>query len=518
MPIMPFDSKHMFPRSLLMPFILGVSIFALTPAPTRSAAIDSPGQPNTRVIVQLNTTPSDAIRAELETLGKVHGWIDRFQIVAMTPTPHDLQVIASLPYVVSLQPDDEVELLSVGSWDKDIIDVVDVEESGAVGNPDPREVAETGSGVHIALIDTGLGSDWRDVLGEDKVDVALARSFVEGTRLANGRTVGPEFPNPLPGNLWEHDFCLHGTGVAAPITGFKIGDTRVEGVAPGAKLIPLKVSGNGCLAFWEGGHTDRSGLNISRILAALDYLIGLKEQHIIGPTILSLSIAIGRRPLVETAINAVLSSGIIVVAAAGNSGEQGMPFLASYPQVISVGAVGWTKEFRPGTLASPNLDFWWTQDVGFDPDPVSGPNESSEAYVATYSSRAIPSLGQELDLLAPADNIVLPHHVPGKTFFDFAGGTSFAAPVVAGVAALMLEKNPSLTEAHVESILKATALPMSPVDTREGLLHQNVFSGELVERSISWDDDCAGVPCDPVGAGIVQADAALAATPRPTGL
>jgi subtilisin family serine protease len=433
----------------------------------------------------------------------------------MTPTPTGLQAITSLPYVVSIEPDDEVELLSVGSWDKDMIDVVDVQESGAVGNPDPREVTETGTGVHIALIDTGLGSDWRDVLGDDKVDVALARSFVEGARTANGLSVGPEFPNPLPGNLWEHDFCLHGTAVAAPITGMTIGSTRVDGVAPGAKLIPLKIIGNGCTSFSLTGHNPQSTTStLSRVLAAFDYLIGLKEQHIIGPTILSLSIGLRRRPLAEIGINAVLSAGIIVVQAAGNSGELGSEV---YPQVISVGSIGWTKQFRPGTLASPNRDFWWTQDVGFDPDPVSGPDESSEAFVSIFSSRAIPSLGQELDLLAPANHVVLPVASVSGTFFDSVGGTSFAAPVVAGVAALMLEKNPSLTQAQVESILKASALRMNPVDTRAGVLYIPVFGGADFEGTVSWDDDCAGVPCDPVGAGIVQADAALAATPSPTG-
>jgi hypothetical protein len=73
----------------------------------------------------------------------------------------------------------------------------------------------------------------------------------------------------------------------------------------------------------------------------------------------------------------------------------------------------------------------------------------------------------------------------------------------------MLEKNPTLRQTDVETILKTTAPPMNPVDSRPG-----VFSGfnEMV-GTISWDTDCSGVPCGPAGAGLLQADGAVAATP-----
>jgi len=502
-------------HALLIPVAIATLILALTPAPGRSDALAVPTPPDGRLIVRLTTAPTDAMLAELATLGEVHGWINRFRIVALTPAPANRAALVALPYVASVQADDDQELFSVGSWNTDIIDVADVEESGAVGDPDRREVAETGRGVHIAIIDSGLGRGWRQVLGEDKVDTDLARSFAVGTQLADGRTVGPEFPQPLPGRTWENDLCLHGSAVAAPITGMTIGDIRVEGVAPGARLIPLDVIGNGCLAFWAGGHRPRWGLSLSRILAAFDYLIGLKEQGIIGPTVLSLSVGMSAGPLTETAIGAAITAGIVVVAAAGNSGERGMGSPGSYPQVISVGAISWTQQYRPGTPSAPNLNFWWSRDVGFDPDPAGGADESSEAYVSLFSSRAIPSLGQELDVLAPGDNLMLPYLVPPAPFFDFAGGTSFSTPIVAGVAALILEKNPSLHQAQVENILKATALHMDPVDARDGVLFPAFSVLGPFEGSIAWDDDCAGVSCDPVGAGIVQADAALAATPVP---
>ena len=107
----------------------------------------------------------------------------------------------------------------------------------------------------------------------------------------------------------------------------------------------------------------------------------LKESGRIGPTVITMSIA-GHSPLPleEMAINRAIARCIIIVTSAGNRGERGMGWPAAYPQVIGVGANGWTKQFRPGTPTMPNFAFWWTQDVGFDPDPL-GPAEETEAFV-----------------------------------------------------------------------------------------------------------------------------------------
>ena len=85
-----------------------------------------------------------------------------------------------------------------------------------------------------------------------------------------------------------------------------------------------------------------------------------------------------------------------------------------------------------------------------------------------------------------------------------------ASPLTAGVAALMLEKNPSLTQADVEGFMKATALAMAANDNRMGVLEIN---GMLFNPA--WDTSCSSamLPCNPVGAGLLQADAALAAVP-----
>lgn len=449
------------------------------------------------VIVRPEATPE--ILDELGQYGQVHGWLPRLRLVAMTPAGNNRSIIRSLPFVETVETDRQRFPTDTGTWDRDMLDVVDVEENGAIADPDAREVAQTGAGVHVAVIDTGLIENWRDFLVESRVDTSLAQSFMGGGAVADNPVPSNEFNTSNPTDLWERDTNSHGTAVASHIIGFKIGARIVDGTAPGVTLFPVKVFPNGEAFTWS-----------SRLIAAFDYVTSLKRSRRIGPTVISMSIS-GAQPngLEMQAIDRAIAAGIVVVTSAGNRGERGMGWPAAFPQVISVGAVGWTKQFQPGTVTSPNFSFWWTRDFGFDPDPASGPAEQSEAFVAGFSSRAIPARGQQLDVLAPGQWTVAPgDHGPNAAFFFWAG-TSFSTPLTAGVAALLLEKDPSLGQTEVESILKSTALQMSANDSRAGVL--SAFDG--IVGTVSWDTDCNGAPCDPVGAGLVQADAALAAVP-----
>ncbi len=464
----------------------------------------APGFPNARqsvsnrIMVIVRPAVTDDILTRLAQLGQVHGWITGLRLVAMTPSGMNRALIRTLPFVESIDTDRQRYATDVGAWDRDILDVVDVEENGSIGDPDAREVPQTGAGVHLALIDTGLISNWRDFLVDTRVDTSLAQSFLGGGAVADNVNPSNEFNTSNPTDQWEKDTNSHGTATASHIIGFKIAGHVVDGTAPGVTLFPIDVFPNGEAFTWS-----------SRIIAAFDYVTRLKMSGRIGPTVISMSIG-GSAPnaIEKAAIDRAIAAGIIVVTSAGNRGEAGMGWPAAHPEVISVGAIGWTKQFQPGTVAAPNFGFWWTRDVGFDPDPASGPAEESEAFVAGFSSRAIPAQGQQLDVLAPGQWTVAPgSHGPNAGYF-FWSGTSFSTPLTAGIAALLLEKNPTLGQADVESILKTTALPMSPNDSRSGVL--SAFDGFV--GSVSWDTDCNGTPCDPVGAGLVQADAALAAT------
>jgi subtilisin family serine protease len=169
---------------------------------------------------------------------------------------------------------------------------------------------------------------------------------------------------------------------------------------------------------------------------------------------------------------------------------------------------------------------WWYQDVPED-------MEDHLTYISYFSSREyvnpdFPSYTVELDVVAPGSWVLGPY--PGDTFgyqhipwwaegnpwnpntpppnYWYVGGTSQATPHASGVVALMLQKNPSLTQADVESRLKGstTALPTSVTPYPFAYGYVRWPSGDIY--TFLWSADATGE-------GIVQADAAIAATPMP---
>src|SRR3970040_2202503 len=256
-----------------------------------------PAQQRGRLIVVANRRVTDAMVAELRNYGTVHGVIYRYNTIVVTPSGINARLaIEGLPFVKSVENDQPRYLTDVGSWDRDIIDVVDVEESGtglaSIGNPDPREIAQTGAGVHVAVIDTGLIKNWRDFLIPSRVRTDLARAFMGGGAVAENFVPRDEFNISNPTNLWERDTNSHGIAVASHIIGFKrtvLGTPLVvDGVAPGAKIIPLKVFPNGAAFTWS-----------SRIIGAIAYATELKVNGVVDPLAVNISIGGGSPTFLE---------------------------------------------------------------------------------------------------------------------------------------------------------------------------------------------------------------------------
>ena len=189
----------------------------------------------------------------------------------------------------------------------------------------------------------------------------------------------------------------------------------------------------------------------------------------------------------QAAIDYAIGQGVIVVASAGNAGTAGMGYPGAYAPVISVAASGWVGEWTPAG----NRSWWWNTNVADPTDP-------EDFYIGDFSSRQ--KAGQDLDVAAPGTWVVGPYQTKmGQTSYYFLGGTSMASPHVAGIVALMAQKNPALTAPHAESILEGSAIYLAP-----GCRTVNRPSGPPV-------DHCWGA--DATGAGLATADAALAATP-----
>lgn len=431
-------------------------------------------------------------------------------------------ICAGLMIVPLASASPNVALESRGTWDADMI------------NSDDTDC--TGDGVYVAVLDTGLAPNWKDYFPVDSILINLAKGFKEEILWdAEAQTfVESGYVHEIGyiGSLGS----THGTHVTSTIigynyyapadaaTGLVLPPIFVNGIAPDVKVIPVKVLADYTIGV---GHTDdvnfpdqKFVMGTDRAVAAgIIYATDLKLAGY-SPMIITMSLG-GPAPaaVMEEAIDYAVSNGVIVVASAGNEGDLGMGYPGAYEQVISVGACGWEYEWYGPEYTAPPLRYrlWWLQDdlYGYN-DVADGSSVVGEVYITSWSSRELD--GQELDIVAPGSWVRGPYpgvpgyaHLPWWSYgagalsgmnpgnFYYLGGTSMAAPHVTGVIAQMLEKDPTLDQATVESILKDTAL-----DIPAGSM--DIYDLSPVEGwyTYSWDTDATGE-------GLIQADLALEA-------
>jgi subtilisin family serine protease len=425
------------------------------------------------VNVVLNTDLNDEILVELGTHGKVRDLIPAIDALTMQVRESKLDTIRALPFVAAANPDavrngapvDTVAATDfmdgLSTWDLDAVNVTDF-------GFDNRQVDYDGTGVYVAVLDTGLVDTWRMFFPQERIASELAMSFGGG-----GGEMG--FVSSQP-NKWEHDQNSHGTHVTSTILGYSLGGTPVNGVAPMATVIPVKV-------------LNQNGSGWSSVVArGITYVADLKAEG--GPlenypVVINMSLGGSELDTMEQeAIDYAISVGVIIVASAGNEGTAGMGYPGAYEPVISVAASGWVGEWTSGS--------WWTSNVA---DPTS----PDDFYITDFSSREL--VDQDLDVAAPGSWIVGPYKINSgnRASYYYLGGTSMASPHVAGIVALMAQKNPALNASQAESILVDSAIYLAP-----GC--RSVASSSGVVGEVCWEADATG-------AGLATADAALAAIP-----
>lgn len=247
----------------------------------------------------------------------------------------------------------------------------------------------TGSGVVVAVIDTGVDAGSRDLAGRVLPGVDLTGES------ADGRV--------------DTSTDSHGTSVAAVIagTGASGGPGRMVGLAPGATILPVRVAAT----------------NSQVDLATLAQGISYAATH--GARVINLSLATPvDNPEIRGTIDYALGHDIVVVAAAGNDGENGNPTV--YPAAV------------PGVVA------------------VAGTTESGQVWAQGGS-------GSTIALAAPAEHIYSADDRGGHLTAD---GTSYSAPYVAATAALLRAKYPAETGGQIVTRLIGSARQLDGSATR----------------------------------------------------
>ncbi len=364
-----------------------------------------------------------------------------------------------------------------------------------------EKVSQDGTGVYVAVLDTGLLSTYANFFPGVNIAMDLCKGYTHDI------TYDATIDDLVIGPLRDDRGCItgyasgHGTHVTSTIVGYRYktatADFWVDGVAPKATIIPVLVLDAWAVAVPDGTATFSGGTD-EMISAGIMYIADLKAGQLAdSPVVINMSLG-GSTPsqMILDAINYAIDKGVVIVASAGNSGTLGMGYPGAFPQVISTAAGGWTEQW----ISKPPQTRWWLNDVIEKLNTKDLLGNNWQIFLEDFSSRPVMALGQknqDLDVTAPGASILGPYKPAFGTTaaYYYLWGTSMSAPHVSSMAALVLQSKPNLNQAQVETILKkaATGLPM-PSD------------GAIVYDTDLWLFKWLGGDS---GAGFLQVDAAI---------
>jgi serine protease AprX len=442
------------------------------------------------VIVRYKNSPTDSQLKIAKKYGQLKFKHGRVHAASFKMKRSQLEkLLAEDPNIAMISPDRPVKAMNDYT-------------AASVGATIAQSLGFDGQGVGVAVIDSGVMDhpDLHNYKKDQKNDgdvsrIVYSESFVDGD------------PNGT-------DKDGHGTHVAGIVAGNGNSSTcntctnAIVGIAPGVNLINLRAldaSGNG---------------SDSQTIAAIDRAIELKDKYNIRVINLSMG-----RPVYESyktdplcqAVESAWNAGIVVVVSAGNLGRSNGDGNNGYgtitapgndPYVITVGAMkaGDDDDRSDDTIASYSSKGPSILDHIVKPDLVAPGNKVESLYVPDSTlATAMP------DAVVP----VAEYNTTGvgqPAYFRMSG-TSMAAPVVSGAAALLIEKNPSLTPDQVKAILMETATRNFPAsssvtDPTTGITYTSNYDPFTVGAGYLDIQDALDATATPVALGAAQSPTA----------
>jgi subtilisin family serine protease len=177
--------------------------------------------------------------------------------------------------------------------------------------------------------------------------------------------------------------------------------------------------------------------SITGIIAAIDWVA---RQPRLNPAVINMSLGSAKNYAVNRAVNNAVAAGIVVAVAGGNSNRDACNASpASATNAITVGATG---------------------------------KDDARASFSNY--------GRCIDIFAPGVDITSVYKDQGVSWT--ISGTSMASPHVAGVAALILDENPTLTPAQIADRIRADATPGVVVGAGYGSPNFMLYTGTITGK------------------------------------
>jgi serine protease AprX len=299
-------------------------------------------------------------------------------------------------------------------------------------NADPEY---TGKGVTVAFLDSGFYPHPDLLTPQNRIiayhDVAAERCSLLATD---------------PSASWQ----WHGTQTAVAAAGNgKLSDGFYRGVAHESELVLVKAS-------------ERGRITEENIARGINWVLAHRERY----NIRVLNISLGgdedvpcSRSVIDEAAEEAIRQGIVVVAAAGNSGDEGRHSIppANSPSVITVGGYSDNNELNGNNLSLYHSSFGVTADGTVKPELVAPAMwiaapilPGTEFYERAEALSRLAESRLEVEFALSQEKIVAAH-------YQHVDGTSFAAPIVTSIVAQMIQVNPTLTPGAVKNILISTA-------------------------------------------------------------
>lgn len=252
-------------------------------------------------------------------------------------------------------------------------------------------------GNQVGVSNIAATDAWDIETGQPNVRIAVVDSGVNGLHEdLYGKVIeGYDFVNDRPiARNSDSDDNAHGTAVASVAAAQGNNTLGLAGMSWNAEVMPVKV-------------LNAFGFGYTR-----EVVLGVRYAIERGANIIVMSIGSSENsPLLEQAINDAWDQGILVVAAAGNNGPADVYYPAKYDRVLAVGATN-GNDVRAG----------------------------------------FSNVGLALDLMAPGVDIT--HATDTESGYAVSSGTSFAAPFVAGTAALIKSRHPGMSPSELTDAIR----------------------------------------------------------------